>query len=496
MRTLLHLFKWQIRQHRSLLLINSAVLALILIAPLVINSEALSSITLIGKILALLTFCILAGNMIHTQPYTGSESFWMTRPITRRKLLGAQCLLLLLWIAVPTLLGMLAITFHLDGEATHYLGTLLTWGIYMALLCFVFAIAITTPNPLVSLVVLFSIMLLTGFAAFSVKSVSSNRSPNPDTLVFLVPILGLLVLFGTALFIKKLTIARLLIIGLGVSVIPLQSAWRLFHLWQQESDLISNPSQIEIGPEPDPDADLSETSYFYPVQFTSNETNRITIPWHLWLKSDTGELIQKSFGRESTFIHPFFTDKMRIFFPDAEDIVSTDKMPPSLDTSGNEFKNRKGEHLDTVSFREEAKAQLGLKEYSMQHVGGFSVFETASKSESGLKVTIHDTSDQKGLTQIKYTLQANVAVDIYAKQRGSVYIALYDPKTKQLIIQLNQVDHLRNQAYSLVSAGTDSTLSIPSSLITPDTKLHFFLVDELSDYYIVTTAQPGTYLSR
>lgn len=497
MHAVLHLLRWQIRQHRALLLINSVVLAILLISPLVITTEALNSTTLIGKLLAFVTVCLLLGNMIHTQPYIGSESFWMTRPVARRTLLGAQSLLLLVFIFVPSLIGMLAITLHLDGEATHYIGTLLTWGIYMGLLYFIFAVAVTAPNPFATIVIL---VLVTGISAFTTISLenhaSRSRRPNPDLLVILVPLLGTVSLALISVFIRKLSLARFLIICLAASIIPLQTRIQAFRLEGLEADSMANAPQIELRTEPIPDADLSETSYFYPIQITSTDDDKITIPLGLSLTDDTGLYIRKNFLTNNTLIHPMFTDKIIAAFPDAEEIVATNNILPFMLNLGNEFKDSQGKPVGSVSIGEGTMVRLTVQDYSFKHIGGIPLGEGEVRSESGVKVSIRSLIQVDRNLRINYNIQTLISKDINARQNESVYPAFYDTKTKRLTVQLSSVDRLYHYPSSLVSTGKDTSFHFPSDLITSDTELHFFLIEKLSHYNIEPDIQLGTYHSE
>ncbi|WPJ97955.1 ABC-2 transporter permease [Coraliomargarita algicola] len=498
MHTIFHLLKWQIREHRILLCVNSALLTVLLAIPLLTDSSALTEITLLLKVCLLVSCAVLCTRITHAQPYTGSESFWMTRPLSRRAHLASQLLLLSLFILLPTLAGMLAMTIHMDGEATHYLAALLSWGIYVGSFLFLFALTCTTSTASGAIILIIAIFTLAGILGSTATSNFSNGSrPNPDALVILMPTLGILALICITVFIKRITQTRIVLILLGVAILPLLSVIQSFKLGSTAEAHIANAPKIKLLTQPPQELNRSQSSYYHPLLLTSENPRRVTIPNRLSLETENGTFIRKYFRTNNTQLNPLFTDKIMAAFPAAVEVVSTTNIAPFLKVAGNEFIDIQNEVIDSFTLENERSATLCLTDYSIQQIGALPLTADASKSRSGLRFSIHAVKSSQHGTQVQYSLQRSITKDINNKQRwAEVYMALYDPQSKRLIVQLSKIAHYPlTEKSSLTTHHQSNTFNIPTDLLTPSTELHIFIIKKEKYYCMPTSLAPGVYYS-
>ena len=128
--------------NRTLLICYAGALLLVLsggfIAPGVTQFILSSGSSMIAWVLGV----VIILRLVLGQPYLSTDSFWRSRPFTRRSYLLGQLLFVLLCIALPLLLVMLIHTWNYGGLEENWSSAVSHWLIYAASFFAIFAAAV------------------------------------------------------------------------------------------------------------------------------------------------------------------------------------------------------------------------------------------------------------------------------------------------------------------------------------------------------------------
>ncbi len=83
--------------------------------------EGLLRVNPIAQILIVALAIILVGRVVHAEALPGETQFWLTRPYSRRSLLGAKCLFLAAFLIVPMTLSDIALVMASGFRVSQYL---------------------------------------------------------------------------------------------------------------------------------------------------------------------------------------------------------------------------------------------------------------------------------------------------------------------------------------------------------------------------------------
>jgi hypothetical protein len=506
MQTFLHLLKWQIRQHAVLLLINLSLLVCILWAPLYFSSDFCLEMSQMLRYIFILCFGILLSKIVHSQPFAGSESYWMTRPIGRRQLLLAQLSCLTLFVFLPSLLMVCWNTYQLDGETTHYLGGLLRWATYLGMGLFLFSVAAASSTCTGAILMLVGACLASVLSVTVVQGSATQSAPSPDLWLIIMPILGLFATMTVVLLIHRVGRARICLAGLVLLIPFALNALRAFTFERSAEALLATAPKVELRMHPSPAMNPDLTSYMYPVQITTDSKRQVVEPDSVILKVNDALTLSANFRQIGDQISPYLIDKIIAAFPEADQIVSTQNPrafinAPFLNSTWNQFADQKSEAVKEFTLDEAQPAHFRLSSFALYHLGPMAIVNGAHSRSDGHRITIQTVTRQQQDLSLEYTYLRHITAAMNAsleKQSSNryVYVVLYNHVNHQVIIYGKRVQLGAHQTFSLATEGQNSSIRLPVNLLSEDIELHLFIAELEGKYTTIGEATPGTYTSE
>ncbi|MEM1222155.1 MAG: hypothetical protein AAGH40_05275 [Verrucomicrobiota bacterium] len=487
-----HLFKWQLRQQRILIPLNAAIIILFLLAQSLHQpGDMWDAILVIGIWFLGIGVALLIDRLAHSQPFTGTESFWMTRPFNRQSLVYSQVLLIIVFVALPVLLGMCWHTFQLDGNGVHYLMDLCVWGMLISGLLYIYAISIVTPHFIGS-----AILLILSQIIMWVPLSLINPYASDDILIILYPIFGLITIFSLIAFCKRITRVRYVILTLAALVPIFVVQFEEIYL----KDLLSNKTvEVEIRPFPDTEQVFTHASYYFPIQFTNLPNDAIAQPQYFNI--NTQKKISYSGRFSERNLHGIFADRIITLFPEAKEVVSLAPIPKErYRTDLRAGSQKELTSVEQFTLKEPTKFQSQINFYSYRHVGGLPLKKGATWIQNGLKARVKEV--KKITSETIVTLEFTGKMDVASINEDFRYLSgevplLYDTQAQRIII-LN-AGELHSNTYwrhplNLNASTFVSTCRIPNDLINQDTELHSLLYSYGSSTIVNGIAQAGHYV--
>lgn len=222
---------------------------------------ALIGITLFLSLLRLLIpllWLLIIVRLVQDESLVGDQQFWITRPYTRRSLLGAKLFFIAVCIALPfaAMQGYLLLHagLHLSAAAPDLLLNLfylalLTWLPFMA----VAAVTATLPRALMSIIGAFVAFFV--FALVITLHVRAQRitPPNVDETVYTLAAIAVIGILAWQYTTRRTAIARIALIATVVLVVVLPNIAPADLLFHHHYPVAANGSNLVLDPNVHPD---------------------------------------------------------------------------------------------------------------------------------------------------------------------------------------------------------------------------------------------------
>jgi hypothetical protein len=105
MRQALHIFREDTRHLWCEIGLALLVTVLFTVSEIRHAIEGVGKSGYLGRYLLPLAWWILIARVIHAEPLPGDRQFWLTRPYSRKSLLAAKALFILVWVNLPKLVA-------------------------------------------------------------------------------------------------------------------------------------------------------------------------------------------------------------------------------------------------------------------------------------------------------------------------------------------------------------------------------------------------------
>ena len=509
MNSFLFLFSWFVRMNRTLLICYAGALLLVLsggfIAPGVTQFILSSGSSMIAWVLGV----VIILRLVLGQPYLSTDSFWRSRPFTRRSYLMGQLLFVLLCIALPLLLVMFIHTWNYEGLEENWSSAVSHWLIYAASFFAIFAAAVHSRGfgGALGLIGLTFVVLL--FTAY-LREVVLNIRPVFEEWIWnwALPITAI---FVTALaflpdsLIKGRRLAfmsSLIFITMIVSFLPLQerAIFRVDYDPEFQAEV-----EVELSLERDASR-VTRTNY---ITYVSKEPDVAVQPQSISVKildEEIAEMMVESHNsisneslltRENAFaaIQKKFSADTRFF--NTENSASDADRFTTITKHG---KGAKSEFLRQLKVESPTEGQLIVRRYRLLDLPPLELKSDAITTGGGVKISYQRLDFRPSYLNFSATISRHTTGPMFRQdfRSGLITWVLYSPSKKVAMVtretQWYQSDDYAGPALRLGSDQKDFFLNSEFEGVT-DLELHPCLFLPMKRVALPVTVKAGTYES-
>ena len=493
MNRIFHLLRWHFRHYRWL--IGGILLVTLVLASvpmLGLTTRATEPVFFLSLVPYLAGAALLCTLLIHSQPHTGSDSFWMTRAFTRREFLAAQYLVLFLVLALPCLIILCAHAIWMEGSV---LSAIQIWLLLLGIMSVIFAAAVLTSNVFFAAGLLFAAYLIVGVSAVTLENSYQGFDFNEWTIFVSFPLCGLVALLITRFSRHRLRTSLLLFIIFPLLIPAISVSMPRF---MKQNDTLPAKDSIRISFRDDPGESTDALSFSSNTLVETANKNILIVPTEARVKlKDTRYTI----GYWQTEIEAAAPDAILRHFPaDALIKSSNPTMEQYRISSGRgiTMTNANGTYQTKVmSIDSPVEGEVSAQVYEVFPLEAIPLREGERSIREGHSIKVN-TIDRNSINQVvTFTLKRFGKDPLISRRSEDIYsVVLFSPSAKSGVYGDVNEFYGRGTFSPVVDGRTDS-LRLPLNRTfteADDVEMHVFVIRKL-DRTLKTsmTFQPGNY---
>ena len=495
MKRILHLLRWHLSHYRWLvagILLVTVVLASV---PLLgIPTRSAETVFFLSLFPYLGGAALLCTMLVHSQPHTGSDSFWMTRAFSRREFLVAQYLVLFLVLGMPSLLTLCVHAVWMDGSV---ITAIQVWLILIGTMSAIFAAAVLTSNVFYTSALVFAAFCVFGFSADALDTRIDGLDFNKYTIFISFPLCGLIALLLSGLFRYRLWTGRALFIAFALLIPAIGLSMPRF---MKQIEVLPPMDTISLSLRDDPGDSPDALSFISNTLVETGNKNLLVVPAHARVVAGSKSYALDYWDVEIASLAP---DAILRHFPSDATIrtqysrIGSSGLEPGM---GIRIRNSSGSRATReMKIDAETEGEVWSNVYEVVPLGVVPLREGESSTGEGYSLQLHTIKKSATAQEVEFTLERFGTEGLFP-MRGSLpcSVVLFSPSAKSGVYgELD--DFYGSGTFSPVVAGRTDTLDFPLSRTfteADDVEMHVFMIRPSSQLLHTTMKfQPGIYLS-
>ena len=496
MKRILHLLRWHLSHYRwlvaGILLVTIVLASIPLLGIATRDAEPVFFLSLIPYLGGAALLCTM---LVHSQPHTGSDSFWMTRAFSRREFLVAQYLVLFLVLAAPSLFTLCVHAVWMDGSVFT---AIQVWLILFGMMSAIFAAAVLTSNVFYTSALVFAAFFVFGFTADALDTRIEGLDFNPRTIFISFPLCGLIALLISGIFRYRLWTGRALFVAFALLIPAIGLSMPQF---MKRIEMLSSIKSISLSFRDDPGDSPDALSFISNTLVEAGNKNLLIVPTQARVVSESKSYVLDYWDVEIASLAP---DAILRHFPSDAMIraqyssIGSSSLESGL---GMRIRNESGSRSTReMKIDTETEGEVWSDVYEVLPLGVIPFQEGERSTREGHSIQVHTIKKSATKQEVEFTLERFGTEGLFPRSGDTHYsIVLFSPSAGSGVCgEINEF--YGRGTYSPVVEGRTDTLAFPLNgtfTEADDVEMHVFMICSLRQrLHSAMKFQPGIYQSN